>query len=89
MACMFRRLAKKSPSDPALAERISHASAARRDRASIPRYTQQHRYGKNDRTDKKRDAAMAERCQKQDRRADHRTHESDPVADTIRQFLAS
>ena len=32
---------------------------------------------------------MAKRCQEQNRRADHRTHKSDPVANTIRQFFSS
>ena len=49
-----------------------------------PQVHEQHRRGKNDRTDEKRDAAMVERCQKQNRRADHRTREPHPVADTIR-----
>ena len=32
---------------------------------------------------------MVERGQKQNRCADHRTHQPDPMADTIRDFLAS
>ena len=39
---------------------------------------QQHRYGENDRTDKKGGTAMMKSRQKQNRRADNRTHESDP-----------
>ena len=31
---------------------------------------------------------MVERCQKQNRGADDRTHQPDPMADTIRHFLA-
>ena len=50
---------------------------------------EQHRRGEDDRTNEKRDAAMVQCCQKQNRGADYRTHEPDPMADTIRHFLAS
>ena len=49
---------------------------------------QQHRHGKNDRTDEKRDVTLMKRCQKENRRTDDRTHKPDPMADTIRYFLA-
>jgi hypothetical protein len=49
---------------------------------------EQHRRGKDDRTNEKRDVSMVERCQKQNRGADDRTHEPDPMADAIRHFLA-
>jgi len=52
-----------------------------------PEVHEQHRHSKNDRPDKKKGAGMAERCQKQNRRADHRSHDSYRVTDTIRQFL--
>ena len=49
---------------------------------------QQHCYSENDRTDKERGTAMMKGRQEQNRRADDRTYESDPMADTVRQFLA-
>jgi len=49
---------------------------------------QQHCYGEDDRTDNKGGAAMMKGRYEQNRRADNRTYESDPVADTVRQFLA-
>ena len=48
---------------------------------------EQHRRGKDDRTNEKRNVAVVERCQKQNRSADHRTHQPNPMADTIRHFL--
>ncbi len=50
---------------------------------------EQHHRGKDDRTNEKRDVAMVQCCQKQNRCADHRAHEPDPMADTIRYFLTS
>src|SRR5947207_3890194 len=49
---------------------------------------EQHGRGKDDRTDNKRDVAMVDGCQKQNGSADHRTHQPDPMADTIRYLLA-
>ena len=49
---------------------------------------EQHRRGKDDRTNEKKYVAMVQCCQKQNRCADHRTHEPDPMADTIRYLLA-
>ena len=49
---------------------------------------QQHGRGKNDRADEKRDVTMVERCQKENRRPDDRSHQTDPMADPIRHFLA-
>src|SRR5207244_13220832 len=54
-----------------------------------PEVHEQHRHSKNDRPDKKKGAGMAEGCQKQNRHADHRPHDSYREADTIRQFLAT
>jgi hypothetical protein len=54
-----------------------------------PEVHEQHRYGKNARTDEKREAAVVERRQKQNRRANRCRDESEPMADTVRQFLAS
>src|SRR5713101_8260589 len=49
---------------------------------------EQHGRGKDDPTNEKRDVAMVERRLKQNRSADHRTHQPDPMADTIRYLLA-
>ena len=49
---------------------------------------EQHRRGKDDRTNEKRDVTMVKRRQKEDRGADYRPHEPDPMADTIRHFFA-
>jgi len=49
---------------------------------------EQHRRGKDDRTNEKRDVTVVEGCQKENWGADDRTHEPDPMADTIRYLLA-